>query len=71
MHIGLVKGHVVSVIASLIAAVAIAFGFFGFPQWTPAPDQQMFFDFAVSWVLLTYLWIQLSAHIVLALCDQE
>lgn len=66
MHIGLIKGHVVSVIASLIASMAIVLGFFGWAQWVPAPDQQMFSDFAASWVLLTYLWIQLSAHIVLA-----
>ena len=49
-----------------MASIAIVVGFFGWGQWGPAPDQQMFSGFAASWVLLTYLWIQLSAHIVLA-----
>lgn len=66
MNMGQVRGHVISVIASVAAAFAIALAFFGAPQWAPASDQQMFSAFAVSWVLLTYLWIQLSAHIILA-----
>lgn len=58
------KGHIISVAASAIAALAAALAFFGAPGWAPMMEQQMTMDFAVCWVLLTYLWVQLFSHII-------
>jgi hypothetical protein len=64
MKLGQIKGHHISVAASLLAAVAIAVFFFGAPAWAPAADAQMLSDFGMMWALLTYLWLQTATHIV-------
>lgn len=65
MPSSLSKGHVISVAASVIAGIAIAAAFFGAPEWMPGSGNEMSSAFYVCWILLTYLWIQLSTHIVL------
>ena len=59
----LFKGHHFSIGASVIAAVAIAFGFFGAPGWTPTGGGDAAASFAVMYVLLTYLFLQMVAHV--------
>jgi hypothetical protein len=59
----LFKGHHFSIGASVIAAVAIALGFFGAPGWTPTEGGDTAASFAVMYVLLTYLFLQMVAHI--------
>ena len=55
------KGYAVSIASSLVMAVAIGIFFLGRPGWTPEPSWQTFADFAVTWLLLTYIWIQLGS----------
>lgn len=66
MKTGQIKNHHVSMAASLLATVAIGFFFFWTPAWAPGTDMQMLADFAAMGVLLTYLWVQMLAHIVFA-----
>ena len=57
------KGHQFSIAASVLAALAIAALFFGAPGWTPAEERHMTSSFAVMYALLTYLFLQMVAHI--------
>jgi hypothetical protein len=59
-----VRSYHISIIASVLAAVAIVVFFFGTPAWTPAAGAQMPYDFAVMWILLTYMWVQMVTHIL-------
>jgi hypothetical protein len=61
-----IKSHHISIIASISAAVAIGIFFYWKPAWSPAADAQMPYDFAVMWVLLTYMWVQMGTHILFA-----
>jgi hypothetical protein len=64
MKLGQINGYHISIAASALAAVAIAVFYFWIPAWAPASDAQMRSDFAVMWVLLTYLWVQTGIHII-------
>lgn len=55
------KGYAVSIASSLVMAIGIGIFFLGMAGWTPAPDWQTFADFTVTWLLLTYIWIQLGS----------
>lgn len=57
------KGHQFSIAASVLAAFAIAAFFFGAPGWAPVEDRHMTSSFAVMYLLLTYLFLQMLAHI--------
>jgi hypothetical protein len=50
-----IKGPYVSIAASVLAAIVVAIIFFAVPDWSLAGDFQMRSDFAVMWLLLTYL----------------
>lgn len=58
-----IKGHHFSILASMLAALGAGVFYFGFPGWTPAEERHMMSSFAVMYVLLTYLFLQLVAHI--------
>ncbi len=57
------KGHHFSIAASTIAAAVIAVFFFGAPGWAPTDDSQLSSSFALMYALLTYLFLQLVAHV--------
>jgi hypothetical protein len=38
--------------------------FIGFPGWTPPDAWQPYADFSVTWILLTYIWVQMGSLIV-------
>jgi hypothetical protein len=54
----LFKGHHFSITAFVIAVF-----FFGVPGWTPVEQGHMTSSFALMYVLLTYLFLQMVAHI--------
>jgi hypothetical protein len=57
------KGHHFSIAASVIAAVAVAMFFFGAPGWAPTEASQLSSSFALMYALLTYLFLQMVAHV--------
>lgn len=59
----LFKGHHFSIGASVTAAVAIAVFFFGAPGWMPTEQGHLTSSFTLMYVLLTYLFLQMVAHI--------
>ncbi len=57
------KGHHFSIAASVIAAGAVAVFFFGAPGWAPTEQSQLSSSFALMYALLTYLFLQMVAHV--------
>ncbi len=57
------KGHHFSITASVIAAGAVAVFFFGAPGWAPPEQSQLSSSFALMYALLTYLFLQMVAHV--------
>ena len=57
-------GHQVSIFSSLIMAVAIGVFFIAMRGWSPSPEWQVQTDFAVTWTLLTYIWLQMGTLIL-------
>ncbi len=55
------KGYAISIASSLVMAVCIGIFFLGMAGWKPEPSWQTFADFTVTWLLLTYIWIQLGS----------
>ena len=58
------NGYKVSIYSSLLMAAAIGVFFIGLAGWAPADTLQPAADFAVPWILLTYVWIQMGSLIV-------
>ncbi len=58
------KGYAISVISSLIMAVAIGLFFVAGAGWSPPLAWQEHADFAVTWILLTYIWVQMGSLIL-------
>lgn len=59
----LFKGHHFSIGASVIAALGIAVFFFGAPGWMPTEQGHLTSSFTLMYLLLTYLFLQMVAHI--------
>ncbi len=57
-------GHQISILASLGMAVAIGTFFLAMRGWSPPEVWQVQADFAVTWVLLTYIWVQMGSLIL-------
>ena len=57
------KGHHFSIAASVIAASVVAVFFFGAPGWAPTEQSQLSSSFALMYALLTYLFLQMVAHV--------
>lgn len=55
------SGYAVSIVSSLGASVAIGIFFIAGAGFTPAEDWQTFDDFTVTWLLLTYIWLQMGS----------
>jgi hypothetical protein len=57
-------GHFISIVSSLLIAVVIGVFFFGLRGWSPPEAWQVQADFSVTWVLLTYIWVQMGSLIL-------
>lgn len=55
------RGHAISISASLVMAVAIGVFFLAGAGWTPPAPWHERADFTVTWVLLTYIWVQMGS----------
>jgi hypothetical protein len=58
------KGYQISIISSLFMALAIGIFFIGMTGWVPLPSWQARADLAVTWILLTYIWVQMGSLIL-------
>jgi hypothetical protein len=58
------NGYKISIASSLLASLSIGLFFFAAPGWTPPQDWQSAADFSVTWLLLTYIWVQMGSLIV-------
>ncbi|MFZ4808541.1 MAG: hypothetical protein ACOYLQ_14895 [Hyphomicrobiaceae bacterium] len=58
------SGYMVSIASSLLMGVLIAAFFVALAGWSPPAAWQTFSDFAVTWILLTYIWVQLGSLIL-------
>jgi hypothetical protein len=57
-------GHCIGMLSSLLIAVVIGVFFFGLRGWSPPEAWQIKADFAVTWLLLTYIWVQMGSLIL-------
>lgn len=57
-------GHQISILSSLFISVVIGVFFIGMRGWSPPAEWQVQADFAVTWVLLTYIWVQMGTLIL-------
>ncbi len=57
-------GYQVSIISSLFIAGVIGIFFIAMAGWAPASEWQELADFSVTWVLLTYIWVQMGTLIL-------
>ena len=55
------SGYQVSIVASLLMAVVIGVFFIAMAGWAPSDSWQEFADFSVTWILLTYIWVQMGS----------
>lgn len=58
------KGYAISVASSLIMATLIGVFYIGGAGWSPSPEWRVTADFSVTWILLTYIWIQMGSLIL-------
>jgi hypothetical protein len=58
------NGYAISIVSSLLMAVAIGLFFIAGAGWSPPESRQGQFDFGVTWLLLTYIWIQMGSLIL-------
>jgi hypothetical protein len=57
-------GHQVSIFSSLAIAVVIGVFFLALRGWSPPEEWQVRADFSVTWILLTYIWVQMGSLIL-------
>ncbi len=58
------SGYRISIGSSLLIALAIGLFFIANSGWNPPGTWQPYADFAVTWILLTYIWIQMGSLIL-------
>jgi uncharacterized membrane protein len=58
------SGSAISIASSLLVAVFIGIFFIAAAGWRPDESWQEIADFSVTWVLLTYIWIQMGTLIL-------
>jgi hypothetical protein len=58
------RGYQVSIFSSLLVAVVTGVFFIAMPGWSPTDEWQEFADFSVTWILLTYIWVQMGSLIL-------
>lgn len=57
-------GYQISIFSSLAMAACIGLFFIAIAGWAPSPDWQELADFSVTWILLTYIWVQMGSLIL-------
>jgi hypothetical protein len=57
-------GYQISIVSSLVMAACIGVFFIGIAGWTPPESHQELADFSVTWLLLTYIWVQMGSLIL-------
>ena len=57
-------GYQISIVSSLVMAACIGVFFSGIPGWSPTESLQQLADFSVTWILLTYIWVQMGSLIL-------
>jgi hypothetical protein len=57
-------GYQISIVSSLFIAAVIGIFFIAMAGWAPSPEWQELADFSVTWVLLTYIWVQMGTLIL-------
>lgn len=58
------NGYKISIWSSLLVAVAIGLFFIAGAGWVPPDTWAADIDLAVTWILLTYIWIQMGSLIL-------
>lgn len=58
------NGYKISIASSLLVAVAIGLFFIAGAGWTPPDTWLGNVDLAVTWILLTYIWVQMGSLIL-------
>jgi hypothetical protein len=58
------NGYKISIASSLLIALAIGLFLIWGAGWEPEESAQGNFDIAVTWILLTYIWIQMGSLIL-------
>lgn len=58
------KGYVISIVSSLVVALVIGVFFIGMAGWMPPLGRQSLADLSVTWILLTYIWVQMGSLIL-------
>ncbi len=58
------NGYRISVGSSLVVAVGMVIFFIWGHGWTPSGEWQRYADITVTWVLLTYIWVQMGSLIL-------
>ena len=58
------KGYMISIASSLVVALVIGVFFIGMAGWSPSPSWQSRADLSVTWILLTYIWVQMGSLIL-------
>lgn len=58
------KGYQVSIFSSLLMAVVVGLFFIAMAGWSPPQAWQELVDFSVTWILLTYIWVQMGSLIL-------
>jgi hypothetical protein len=57
-------GYQISIVSSLLMAALIGVFFIAMAGWTPSEPWHERADFGVTWVLLTYIWVQMGTLIL-------
>jgi hypothetical protein len=57
-------GYQVSIFSSLFVSACIGVFFIAMAGWGPSQDWQELADFSVTWILLTYIWVQMGSLIL-------
>ncbi len=58
------NGYMISIASSLLIATMIGVFFIGMAGWTPPESWQSRADLTVTWILLTYIWVQMGSLIL-------
>jgi hypothetical protein len=58
------NGYKISIGSSLLVTIAIGLFFIAGAGWSPPESWQGQADFAVTWLLLTYIWVQMGSLIL-------
>lgn len=58
------NGYKISIASSLLMTLAIGLFFIAAADWSPPDAWLPYADFAVTWALLTYIWIQMGSLVL-------